>query len=396
SGSTGVPKGVAVTHAALAGHLSWMTERIGLGPTDVVLYKTNPIFDASLWELFWPLSIGATLAIAPPSADTDPAELDRAMRAHAVTTVQFVPSTLTTHLGVLTGFPDTVRRVLTIGETLTPALARRFRAATSARLHNLYGPTEATGAVTEHLLTASDAAVVPIGDLATDTRAYVLDARLRPVPDGLPGELYLAGRQLARGYRDDPARTADRFVADPFESGSRMYRTGDVVCWNADTELLEYHGRTDFQVKRHGVRIELGEVEAALWEDPVVARAVATCDDNGRLLGYVVPVPGAAGVAEAVRARLVRTVPPALVPDDIVVVSAFPATTTGKVNRAALPRPVAAASPYRAPRTPEESVLAEVFAQVLGREQVGIDDSFFALGGDSVMSILLVSRAKAR
>src|SRR5690606_6818263 len=214
--------------------------------------------------------------------------------------------------------------------------------------------------------------------------------------DGLPGELYLAGRQLARGYRDDPARTADRFVADPFEPGARMYRTGDAVSWNAGTELLEYHGRTDFQVKRHGVSIELGEVEAALSEDPVVAAAVATCDQDGRLLGYVVPVPGAAGVAETVRARLVRTVPPALVPDDIVVVSAFPATATGKVDRAALPRPVSAALPYRAPRTPEEKVLADVFAQVLGREQVGIDDSFFALGGDSVMSILLVSRAKAR
>ncbi|MEV0293655.1 amino acid adenylation domain-containing protein [Nocardia sp. NPDC050710] len=396
SGSTGVPKGVAVPHAAVVDHLGWMSEHIGLDESDTVLQKTPVTFDVSIWELFWPLGIGATLAIAPPSAHTDPAELTRVIIAHAVSTLQFVPSTLSNHLNVVSDFPACVRRVLTIGETLTPALAHRFGAATPARLHNLYGPTEATGAVTEYPVSVRDSVSIPIGSVASTTRAYVLDSRLRPVPDGLPGELYLAGAQLARCYQSDPARTADRFVADPFDRGARLYRTGDIVRWNAATELLEYQGRADFQVKRHGVRIELGEVEAALSACATVAQAVATLRPDGRLLGYVVPVAGATCTAETLRTELSRALPAAMIPDDIVVLDAFPATAAGKVDRAALPEPVQPHTPYRAPSTPVEQTVAEVFAQVLGRERVGVDESFFALGGDSVMSILLVSRAKSR
>ncbi|MEV6390187.1 amino acid adenylation domain-containing protein [Nocardia xishanensis] len=396
SGSTGVPKGVAVPHAALVDHLRWMSEHIGLNEADTVLQKTPVTFDVSIWELFWPLGIGATLAIAPPSAHTDPAELTRVIAAHAVTTLQFVPSTLSTHLNVASGFPVCVRRVLTIGETLTPALAQRFGVATPARLHNLYGPTEATGAVTGYPVSVRDSVSIPIGSVASNTRAYVLDARLRPVPDGLPGELYLSGAQLARCYQGDPARTAERFVADPFDSGARLYRTGDIVRWNAVTELLEYQGRADFQVKRHGVRIELGEVEAALSACATVAQAVATLRLDGRLFGYVVPVAGAVCAVDTLRIELSRTLPAAMIPDDIVVLDAFPATAAGKVDRAALPEPAPRHTPYRAPSTPVEHILAEVFAQVLGRDRVGVDESFFAMGGDSVMSILLVSRAKSR
>ncbi|MGW1741172.1 amino acid adenylation domain-containing protein [Nocardia sp. NPDC001965] len=396
SGSTGMPKGVAVPHAAVVDHLRWMSEYIGLDETDTVLQKTPVTFDVSIWELFWPASIGATLAIAPPSAHTDPAELTRLIAAHAVTTLQFVPSTLSNHLALVSGFPACVRRVLTIGETLTPALARRFGAATSARLHNLYGPTEATGAVTGYPVDVLDPASIPIGSVATNTRAYVLDARLRPVPDGLPGELYLSGAQLARCYQGEPARTAERFVADPFEPGARLYRSGDIVRWNAATELLEYQSRADLQVKRHGVRIELGEVEAALSACATVAQAVATLRPDGRLLGYVVPVAGAVCAPNALRTELSRVLPAAMMPDDIVVLEAFPATTAGKVDRSALPEPAPRDIPYRAPSTPVEQTLAEVFGQVLGRDRVGIDESFFAMGGDSVMSILLVSRAKSR
>ncbi|WP_194815275.1 non-ribosomal peptide synthetase [Nocardia sp. XZ_19_385] len=396
SGSTGMPKGVAVSHAAVVNHLHWMTAHLGLDHTDTVLQKTPVTFDVAIWELLWPLQIGARLAIAPPAADSDPAALSRLLAQHSVTTVQFVPSTLTSQLNVAPDFPACVRRVLLIGETLSPALARRFAAATPARLHNLYGPTEATGAVTGYPVSTRDSERIPIGAPGWNIGAYVLDSCLRPVPDDTPGELYLSGIQLARCYFGDPARTAERFVANPFELGGRLYRTGDIVRWNSGTGLLDYQGRADLQVKRHGVRIELGEIEAALSACAPVAQAAAVLRPEGRLIGYAIPVNGAICTEDALRKELSRTLPSALVPDEILVLDAFPHNAAGKLDRAALPAPAAPQAPFRAPRTEVEHTLAEVFAQVLGRDRVSVDDSFFALGGDSVMSILLVSRAKSR
>ncbi|MFE3444629.1 amino acid adenylation domain-containing protein [Nocardia sp. NPDC059180] len=395
SGSTGTPKAVGVTHAALINHLAWMTDHHGLDHTDAVLQKTPTTFDVSIWELLWPLQIGARLVIAPPVANTDPELVTRLIIEHSVTTVQFVPSLLSSHLNAAE-LPAGLRRVLMIGETLTPQLAHRFAAACPARLHNLYGPTEATGAVTGHRVPAGLPARIPIGTPGWNTRAYVLDACLRPVPRGVAGELYLAGPQLARGYHDDPARTAAQFVTDPFDRGARMYRTGDVVRWDPVDDVLDYVGRADFQIKRHGVRIEPGEIEAVLSGCAPVAQSVVVQRDDGRLAAYVVPVTGRECTETSLREQLSRQLPTSMLPDDILVFDTLPTTSAGKVDRAALPAPAAPPTPYRAPSGAVEQTIAEVYAEVLGRDRVGAEESFFALGGDSVMSILLVSRAKAR
>ncbi|WP_280233191.1 non-ribosomal peptide synthetase [Nocardia cyriacigeorgica] len=395
SGSTGTPKGVGVTHAALVNHLAWMTEHHGLDHTDAVLQKTPTTFDVSIWELLWPLQIGARLVIAPTEANTDPELVARLIAEQGVTTVQFVPALLSSHLNAAT-LPPGLRRVLMIGETLTPQLAHRFAAACPARLHNLYGPTEATGAVTGHRVPAGLPSRIPIGTPGWNTRVYVLDAGLRPVPRGVAGELYLAGPQLARGYHGDPARTAAQFVTDPFERGARMYRTGDIVRWDPAAEVLDYIGRADFQIKRHGVRIEPGEIEAVLADCAAVAQAVVVQRGDGRLAAYVVAVTGRACTESVLREQLSHRLPAAMLPDDIVVLAALPTTSAGKVDRAALPAPAAPATPYRAPSGAIEETIAAVYAEVLGRDRIGAEESFFALGGDSVMSILLVSRAKSR
>ncbi|WP_280467333.1 non-ribosomal peptide synthetase [Nocardia cyriacigeorgica] len=395
SGSTGTPKAVGVTHAAVINHLAWMTDQHGLDHTDAVLQKTPVTFDVSIWELLWPLQVGARLVIAPPAANTDPELVTRLITEHGVTTVQFVPSLLSAHLNAAT-LPPGLRRVLMIGETLTPRLAHRVAAACPARLHNLYGPTEATGAVTGHQVPAGLPARIPIGTPGWNTRVYVLDACLRPVPRGVAGELYLAGPQLARGYQGDPARTAARFVADPLEHGTRMYRTGDVVRWDPDDDVLDYIGRADFQIKRHGVRIEPGEIEAVLSGCASVTQAVVVQRGDGRLAAYVIAASGHACTELSLREHLSGQLPMAMLPDDIMVLDTLPTTSAGKVDRAALPAPAAPPTPYRAPSGSVEQTIAEVYAEVLGRDRIGAEESFFALGGDSVMSILLVSRAKAR
>jgi amino acid adenylation domain-containing protein/FkbM family methyltransferase len=293
SGSTGRPKGVAVSHLSIVNHLAWMQSEYQLEPGDRVLQKTPAGFDVSVWEFFWPLTTGATLVVAGSSIHQEPRVLGELIRAERITTVHFVPSMLSVFLDELERNPcPSLKRVISSGEALAPELCRRFAKCCGAALFNLYGPTEAAIDVTSWPCSAfADTQRVPIGSPVANTRAYVLDENLQPVPPDVRGELYLAGIQLARGYVNNPALTVQRFVACPFgKPGERMYRTGDLAWWNEHGEL-EYAGRADTQVKIAGVRVELSEIEAVLARHAAVSQAavvVAKSDgSNARLEGFV-------------------------------------------------------------------------------------------------------------
>ncbi|NJP45796.1 non-ribosomal peptide synthase/polyketide synthase [Streptomyces sp. PRB2-1] len=422
SGSTGRPKGVVVTHRAIANRLAWMQGAYELAPGDRVLQKTPAGFDVSVWEFFWALREGATVVLAAPDGHRDPGYLARLVRAERVTAMHFVPSMLAAFLASdeVTADPSwaaSLRHVFSSGEALPGDAARRWHELTGVPLHNLYGPTEAAVDVTHHTYDGRPGATVPIGRPVRNTSLRILDACLRPVPDGVPGELYLTGVQLARGYHRRPALTADRFVADPYATapGARMYRTGDLVRRRPDG-TVDYLGRTDRQVKLRGNRIEPGEIEAALTRLPGVARA-AVLVREGRLVAYVVPAPGApahgrqdaagdttappAGPAApgidaaALRTALAGALPAPLVPEAYVVLDALPLTPNGKLDHAALPAPETAHAPRREPSGPLERQLTGIFAAVLGTDDIGPDDDFFALGGDSISSIGVASRARA-
>ncbi|WNI20543.1 non-ribosomal peptide synthetase [Streptomyces sp. ITFR-16] len=405
SGSTGRPKGVVVTHASLTNHMAWMAGHLGLTDDDRVLARTSPSFDASVWETWLPLLHGGSTCPVPPAANHDPAGLLARMRDAGVTLAQFVPS----HLSVVlaeTGpeqAPPALRAVLCGGEPLTASLAARAGRAWGVEVHNLYGPTETTIDATAHHHRGTETDGVPLGRPVDNTRAYVLDAGLRPVPPGVTGELYLAGDGLARGYLGRPGLTATRFVADPFDpAGGRMYRTGDLVKRDADG-LLTYVSRADDQVKLHGFRIELGEIEAALTalDDITAACALVREDRPGerRLVAYTVADrrDGAPAPTDAeLRARLTAALPPYMVPAVHIGLDALPLLPNGKTDRRALPAPARpdATRPGGQPRTERERVLCDVFTSVLRATAVRTDDDFFALGGDSILSIQLVSRAR--
>ncbi|MGV9972077.1 non-ribosomal peptide synthase/polyketide synthase [Nocardia beijingensis] len=406
SGSTGLPKGVAITHRAIVNRLVWMQQTYRLSARDVVLQKTPATFDVSVWEFFWPLQIGATLVLAQPDGHRDPAYLRRVIEEYGVTTAHFVPSMLAAFLAdQRAAFRTPLRTVFASGEALPAALAQRLRELTGVRLHNLYGPTEAAVDVTFHEVTDTDTLSVPIGAPVFNTRLYVLDSRLRPVPVGAPGELYLSGVQLARGYVARPELTAARFVADPFggpagpaRAGDRMYRTGDLVRWTTYGEL-EYLGRTDFQVKLRGLRIEPGEIEAVLARVDGVDRAVVVVrDDAGvgaQLVAYVVAARPGAVRPERLRAAAAEALPGYMVPAAYVLLDTLPVNASGKLDRAALPAPSRASTGYTAPATPVELAVARVFAEVLGNEPVGRDDDFFALGGNSLVATQVAARLSA-
>ncbi|UJB40280.1 amino acid adenylation domain-containing protein [Streptomyces sp. A1-5] len=401
SGSTGRPKGVVVTHASVVSHMAWLADHLGLTVEDRVLARTSPSFDASVWEIWLPLLHGASVCLMPVDANKDPDALVGWLREFGVTVAQFVPSHLSLVLGSGGSVPGCLRAVLCGGEPLVGELAVRVADAWSVEVHNLYGPTEATIDATVHAVVSGGSGPVPIGRPVWNARAYVLDGSLRVVPPGVPGELYLAGGLLARGYVGRPGLTASRFVADPFDSsGGRMYRTGDVVRWDA-LGRIEYLGRSDDQVKLRGYRIELGEVESALTALPAVtaARVLIREDRPGdrRLVAYVVPAAGGAVHQAALRAELAGTLPDYMVPAAFVVLDTLPLLPNGKVDRRALPAPEASAgdSEGRAPHTVQEEILCGLFADVLGRTQVGVHDGFFELGGHSLLATRLVSRVRS-
>ncbi|WP_028192796.1 non-ribosomal peptide synthetase [Salinispora pacifica] len=403
SGSTGRPKGVVVSHRAATSQLAWTAERFGFGPGERVLHQYSTSFDPSLLEIFTPLLTGGTVVIARPDGHRDPAYLVDLVRRERVTSIDLVPSLY----GALLAEegPDewwaTLRRAFSGGESLPAPLARRWRERTGVPLFNVYGPTEATIQVTswEAGFRTEDAGTIPIGRPVSNTRLYVLDAYLRPMAAGEPGELYIAGAQLARGYLGRPGLTAERFVADPFGGpGERMYRTGDMVQFSGDG-VLTYLGRTDHQVKIRGNRVELGEIEARLRDEPAVGDAVVVAREDERrvkqLVAYLVPAAGARELdTEAVRAALTGSLPAAMVPGHFVRLDALPLTPGGKTDLAALPAPEVRRRPARDAREGREQQLCGIFADVLGIDDVNADEDFFVLGGDSILSMSVSSRAR--
>ncbi|HKH46212.1 MAG TPA: amino acid adenylation domain-containing protein, partial [Thermoanaerobaculia bacterium] len=405
SGSTGRPKGVMNTHRGIVNRLLWMQEAYALTPVDRVLQKTPFTFDVSVWELFWPLLVGARLVVARPGGHRDTAYLARTIAEEGITTVHFVPSVLAVFLEE----PEaarcaSLRRMICSGEALNPELLKRAAGRLSCELHNLYGPTEAAVDVTFWPCPREGAAelrAVPIGRPVANTQIHLLDRRFRPVSVGVPGELFIGGVQLARGYWNRPDLTAERFVPDPLGSaGGRLYRTGDLSRRLPDG-TVEFLGRLDFQVKIRGLRIELGEIEAALAAHPGVREAVVVARDEGagdrRLVAYLAvqgePAPDAAELRAFVAARLTAY----MVPAAWVILPELPLTSSGKVDRKALPDPQwggASGAAAAAPRTPAEEVLAGIWADVLRRDRVGIHDNFFELGGQSLLAIQVMSRLR--
>jgi nonribosomal peptide synthetase DhbF len=393
SGSTGTPKGVVISHGALANELCWRQGHYPLAAHDRVLAKTPCSFDPSVAEVFWPLIAGTAMVIARPGGHRDTAYLAELIQRQQVTVIEIVPTVLAALLEepTITQCVD-LRKVIAGGEELSCALRDRFCSALpKAALYNTYGPTEATIDATWHLCRDNEP-TCPIGVPIGNAQAYVLDQALRPAPIGQAGELYLAGALLARGYLNRPGLTATRFVANPFGHGTRLYRTGDLARWRTDGEL-EYLGRTDHQVKIHGVRIELGEIETILTRLPGVRQAaveMVTHPTGGkRLAAYLV---GDRVELAKLRRQAAEALPAYLVPTAFVVLDQLPLTVNGKVDRKVLPEPQwSARAVGRTPRTSREQQLTELFAGVLGVPQVSIDDSFFDLGGHSLLAIKLIS-----
>ena len=394
SGSTGQPKGVINDHAGVVNRLLWMQEAYGLKAHDAVLQKTPFSFDVSVWEFFWPLFTGARLVMARPGGHKEPEYLCEVIEAEHITTLHFVPSMLDVFLahGDVSQAAGLVR-VMCSGEALPGSVVRRFKQQLpGSELHNLYGPTEAAVDVTAwNCAGAVTPDNTPIGKPIANTRMYLLDTQLQPVPLGVVGELFIGGVQVARGYLNRPELTAERFLDDPFTHG-RMYRTGDVGRYLPDGNI-EYLGRNDDQVKIRGLRIELGEIQARLTEYASVNEAAVVAREN-RLVAYYT---GTACAIDALRTHLLQHLPEFMLPAIFVHLDALPLSPNGKLDRKALPAPGQdwrVTHEYEAPQRDTEIALASLWAELLNVERVGRHDNFFELGGHSLLAVSLMGRMR--
>jgi amino acid adenylation domain-containing protein len=401
SGSTGTPKGVVVCHSSVCNHLHWRHEYFRMGAGDRLLQVASYCFDDSIWEFFEPLTVGACVVMMRRH---DTAHLASLIADHEITAVCLVPSLLRTFLDEDLSECTRLRRVSTGAETLPVDLVERHFQRLDAELYNGYGPTEATVAVTYWKCEAPvGRSSVPIGRPIGNTRIYVLDERLQPVPIGVAGELHIGGACLARGYLNAPEVTAERFITDPFsvDPGARLYKTGDRARYLPDGNL-EFLGRLDNQIKLRGFRIEPGEIETALAQHPAVGEAVVAAAESpgiGRqLVAYVVFRDGAAAATGELRAFIAKRLPDYMIPSAFVALDAMPLGQNGKIDRRALrppERPNVESPPnFVAPRTPLEQQLAAIWVEVLGVERVGPDDNFFELGGHSLAATQVISRMR--
>jgi amino acid adenylation domain-containing protein len=407
SGSTGKPKGVMNIHRGVCNRLHWMQQAYALMPADRVLQKTPFSFDVSVWEFFWPLMTGASLVVARSGGHQDPGYLVSLIAEQQITTLHFVPSMLQVFL-TEPGLERcaSLKRVICSGEALPFELQERFFSRLDVELHNLYGPTEAAIDVTYwRCKRESQDRMVPIGRPIANTQIYILDRFMHPVPIGVPGEMHIGGVGVARGYYNRPELTAEKFIPDPFgkEAGARLFKTGDLARYRPDG-AIEFLGRIDYQVKIRGFRIELGEIEVVLAQHPAIKEVVVVAredtPDNKRLVAYLVPavrVETADLSVEALRNFLKETLPSYMIPSAFVILDTLPLMPNGKVNRMAIPAPEMIRPKlevaYVPPRNPTEELLAKIWAQVLGIDKVGVYDNFFDLGGASIQSLQVITKA---
>jgi amino acid adenylation domain-containing protein len=403
SGSTGNPKGVMIEHYSLVNRLHWMQKSYALTEKDVILQKTPYTFDVSVWEIFWWALYGAKVCLLTPGGEKDPETIVRAIKQNKVTTLHFVPSMLNIfleHIENQTNIEDlsSLRQVFASGEALSPVQTNRFNRILNntygIKLHNLYGPTEATVDVSYFNCSCDgELEIVPIGKPIDNISLYIVDQGMKLQPIGVAGELCIGGDGLARGYLNRPELTGDRFVCNPFIAGGRMYRTGDLARWLPDGNI-EYLGRIDHQVKIRGFRIELGEIENRLVKHEAIKEAVVIAKEDGNGAKYLCAylVAGRELTVKELREYLGQELPEYMVPSYFVQLDRLPLTPNGKIDRKALPQPegnIQTGVEYVAPSNATEEKLAKIWREVLGLEKIGINDSFFDIGGNSLKIVKL-------